>query len=415
MTLPELSTPEDAGFASERLARIDGLMERYVEEKKLAGTLSLVYRKNQLVHLSAQGYRDREAQAPMTVDTLFRIYSMTKPITSVAALMLFEEGHFLLNDPIASILPEFEDMQVCVGSGPDGMLLEPARRPPSIQDLMRHTAGLSYGWHFDSPVEEIYRQKRKEQQPSSLAEFVKNLAQLPLLYHPGERWRYSFSTDVLARIVEVVSGLEVDRFFSERIFQPLQMTETHFQVQEAQRERLSAVYSPFDEPDFVTSSAPQDPDAPSKVIERPSESPFLKPPPMLAGGHGLISTAGDYLRFCRMLLDQGELEGERLLGRKTVELMTSNHLPRAIMPIGIGSHRDHGYGFGLGVSHLADVAASAAPGSQGTFGWGGAAGTIFFIDPVEEMIGIFMTQIMPTDYYPVRRQFRIGVYQALVD
>lgn len=416
MSLPELSKPEAAGFSSSRLARINGVVDRYVDQGKLAGAITLVARRGQVVHLRAAGLQDREAGRPMTEETIFRIYSMTKPITTVAAMMLFEAGHFLLDDPVADYLPAFKETKVWVGNSFSGLRLEAPQRSMTIKDLMCHTAGLSYGWFKDSPVDALYAEHKLSDPDRDLADMVDTLAQLPLLYHPGTAWRYSYATDVLGRLVEVVSGRPLDEFFRDAIFQPLGMVDTGFHVPAAKLARLAAVYSPGKEFDFTAAMA-EKPQADSEiaVLDAPVGSPFTRVRPFRSGGGGLVSTMADYLRFAQMLLNRGVLDGRRLLGRKTVELMMLNHLPAALVPIGIGGDVNHGYGFGLGGSVLVDVAASSMPGSPGLFGWGGAAGTQFWVDPQEDLIGLLMIQFMPSGYYPIRREFRGAVYQALVD
>lgn len=411
----EVVAPEKAGFSPSRLERVNALMRRYVEGGKLAGTISLIYRQGQVVHFECHGHRDREAGLPMQADTLLRIYSMTKPIVSVAALMLVEAGNLLLDDPIAKYIPAFADVQVYQGSRFNGLHLSAPDRAPTIQDLLRHTAGLSYGWYFDSPVEDVYRQRARQTPPSSLAEFAERVAELPLLYQPGTAWRYSFATDILGRVVEVASGQSLDQFLQEQIFTPLGMQDTGFQVPEDQADRFAVLYTNVENYAIGSDSATIPADAPLRVLQGAAQTQFLQAPAFLSGGGGLISTTGDYLRFCQMLLNGGVLDGTRLLGRKTVDLMRSNHLPSALMPINIGGSVSHGYGFGLGVNVLLDVAAAAVPGSRGSYGWGGAATTTFWIDPAEDLIALFMTQFMPSGFHPIQREFRVAVYQALVD
>ena len=416
--------PQRAGFSVQRLSRVDRLLARYVQGGHLAGALGLIYRKGETAYCNAFGHRELETGQPMTEDTIFRIYSMTKPITAVAALMLFEDGRFLLDDPVATYLPEFEDVQVCTG---DLENLVPPDRPVTVKDLFMHTAGLSYGWGEDSPVEKLYRENVGNRKHHSLQNFVQNLAELPLLYHPGTRWRYSFATDVLGRVVEVLSGKSLNDFFQQEIFKPLAMNDTAFHVHADSIERFSACYSPPEGFNMgrdlgrkVIINAGQSDDEPNsqpkiELHEASHDSRFTKPPDFLSGGGGLVSTLGDYLRFSQMLLHRGTLDGNRLLGPKTVELMSANHLTNDLIPIGVGPGALLGYGFGLGVSVLMDVPATSVPGSEGIYGWGGAATTQFWIDPKEEMLCIFMTQFMPSGYYPVAREFRVAAYQALVD
>ncbi len=416
--------PQRVGFSPQRLARVDSLLERYVQGGLLSGALGLIYRKGEVAYARAFGQRDLEAGRPMTEDTIFRIYSMTKPVTAVAALMLFEEGLFLLDDPIATHLPEFEDAKVFTG---DLEKLEPPPRPITVKDLFMHTAGLSYGWDRDSPVDKVYRRQVGDRDKLPLETVVQKLARLPLLYHPGARWHYSLATDVLGRLIEVLAGQPLDDFFRQEIFKPLAMHDTAFHVPTESLERFSACYCPLGGfslgRDLGRNSRTRS--APAKDVghggepkielhESPRASRFAKPPIFLSGGGGLVSTIGDYLRFAQMLLHGGELDGTRLLGRKTLDMMRANHLPSNLVPIVLNGIPNAGYGFGLGVSVLVDLPASGAPGSAGIFGWGGAATTQFWIDPEEEMLGIFMTQFMPSGHYPVTREFRVAAYQALV-
>lgn len=416
--------PERNGFSAGRLSRLDRLLDHYVDSGRLAGALGLVYRNGEVVYTGARGQQALETGRPMSEDTIFRIYSMTKPIAAVAALMLYEDGHFLLDDPLSAYMPEFGETRVFTG---DLDNLEKPERPVNIKDIFMHTAGLSYGWGQDSPVEEMYRNSIGNRDNLSLQTVVERLAGLPLFYHPGTQWKYSLATDVLGRLVEILSGKSLDEFFKQEIFNPLGMDETGFYVPAESLERFAACYSPIGGFSFGgdmerevrghigQSSGGKTAGEPKIELQDPSrDSRYTSPPVFLSGGGGLVSTIGDYLRFLQMLLNGGVLDGNRLLGRKTVDLMRANHLPPALVPIGIGDSVKAGYGFGLGVSVLVDVAASNAPGSAGLYGWGGAASTKFWIDPSENMLGIFMTQLMPSGYYPVERQFRVGAYQALV-
>jgi CubicO group peptidase (beta-lactamase class C family) len=344
---------------------------------------------------------DREAGKPMEFDAIFRIYSMTKPITSTAVMMLFEEGFLRLTDPVSSYIPAFKDMKVYHPRGNADYDLIPAKREITIHDLLTHTAGLSYGFDEKSPVDEMYRTqlwKRLESDPSfDLEKAVDTVAHLPLANQPGEIFRYSFSIDVLGRLVEVVSGQTLDTFLKERIFGPLGMPDTDFYVPLEKHARLTAVYGPEEKGGI-------------KVIDAPASSSFKKPAQMLSGGGGLVSTAADYLRFAQMILNHGELDGQRLLGRKTVEFMLLNHLPED------GRRPDEPFsGFGLGGSVMRDVPLSRDCGSLGEWGWGGAANTWFWIDPLEKVIGIIMMQYMPAFVLPVTHDYKNMVYQALVD
>ncbi len=416
--------PQRAGFSDQRLARVDRLLARYVDCGQLAGALGLIYRKGEIAYCNAVGQRELETGRPMTEDTIFRIYSMTKPITALAALMLFEDGQFLLDDTVATYLPEFADVQVFAG---DLENLEPPARPISVKDLFMHTAGLSYGWAQDSPVDKLYRQSVGDRETLSLETVVQRMATLPLLYQPGASWQYSLATDVLGRLVEVLSGKTLDDFFRREIFNPLGMVDTGFHVPAESLERFSACYGPPGGFSFGRDLGRNARTRRGKIDDNekagelkielqdaPHQGRFTKAPIFHSGGGGLVSTVVDYLRFSQMLLHGGVLDGNRLLGRKTVDLMRANHLPAGLVPIVLNGVPNAGYGFGLGVSVLVDLPASSAPGSVGVYGWGGAATTQFWIDPEEEMLGIFMTQFMPSGYYPVAREFRVAAYQALV-
>ena len=393
--------PEQVGCSSERLKRIGTVMQRYVNEDKIAGILAMVARRGQVVYSECFGMMDIEANKPMQFDTLFRIYSMTKPITSVAVMMLYEQGHFQLADPVSRFIPSFEDVKVLVNATESGLELANLEREITIRHLLTHTSGLSYGSDENDPLDKMY-QKRiwrvLEQKPdTTLERMVQELAWLPLAHQPGSAWRYSMATDVLGYLVQAVSGMGFDDFLKQRIFEPLGMVDTDFYVPEEKIERFAANYGPGEEGGL-------------KVIDAPATSRFARPTRHPSGGGGLVSTASDYVRFAHMLLNKGELDGVRLLGRKTIELMTMNHLPDEFHPF-----EDPSRGFGLGVSVLTDVARSQTLGSVGTYGWGGAANTVFWVDPQEELIGLLLLQFMPSDTYPVESDFKVLVYQALVD
>ena len=394
-------SPESVGFSSARLARINTVMQRYVDQRKLAGMVTLVARRGQTVHFETCGMADVATGTPMRHDTLFRIYSMTKPITSAALLMLFEEGRFQLSDPIARYIPAFADVKVLDNSAGSGVRYVTQVRPISIRDLLTHTAGLSYGFDENVYIDELYREQvytLREAQPNlTLEEFVEVIAKLPLAHQPGSAFRYSFATDVLGLLVQVIAGMPFAEFLRQRIFEPLGMNDTSFSVPAEQIGRFAANHGPDAEHGLV-------------VTDAPATSDYARPTHLPSGGGGLVSSTSDYLRFAQMLLNQGELDGVRLLGRKTVELMTANHLPAGVHPFD-----DTCSGFGLGVSVLLDLAQSQSLGSVGTYGWGGAANTNFWIDPREQLIGILMLQFMPSDTYPVSPDFRTLVYQALVD
>lgn len=395
--------PEEMGFSTQRLARLASRMKRYVDDGQIAGIVSLIARRGRVVHFEKVGMANSAANQPMQDDTIFRIYSMTKPITSTAVLMLLEEGRFRLSDPVADYLPQFKDARVLDQGGIDGANLIVPRRPMTIRHLLTHTAGLSYGFDENFYVDRHYVERvwnaMDENPGMTLADWVGAMAKLPLAYHPGERYRYSVATDVLGYLVEVVSGQPFAQFLQQRIFEPLSMSDTFFTVPANKLKRFAANYGPDDNGGL-------------KVIDEPSASHFAKETTRPSGGGGLLSTTGDYLRFAQMLLNQGELDGARLLGRKTVELMTTNHLPNGVF---VDNDPATGLGFGLGVSVLLDLGKSQTLASKGNYGWGGAANTNFWIDPQEELIGILMLQFMPSGTYPVIPDFRNLVYQALVD
>lgn len=388
--------PQGLGFSVDRLERINTVMERYVDERKLAGIVTLVARHGQVAHAEKFGMQDMEADIPMAFDTIFRIYSMTKPITSVALMMLHEEARFHLSDPVANYLPEFADLKVY---GPDGELVEP-RHPMNITHLLTHTAGLSYGWHETAPVDELYRNAEVLNWDISPRELVRILGEIPLRYHPGTCWHYSVATDVVGALVEVLADMPFADFLQEKIFDRLGMADTSFYVSPEQLPRFASNYGPCEEKTI-------------KAIDAAGTSDYCKPNVRQSGGGGLVSTTSDYLQFAQLMLNGGELDGVRLLGRKTVELMTQNHLAPSMLPMQI-SEPMHGIGFGLGFSVLVDVAQSQMAGSPGNHGWGGAANTRFWIDPVEKIVSIIMLQYMPPGTYPVADDFESLVYQALV-
>jgi CubicO group peptidase (beta-lactamase class C family) len=408
---PPTIAPEAVGLASPRLAHIRSVMNRHVAEKQMPGAMGLIARRGKLAYQEAYGMADIEAGKPMQLDTIHRIYSMSKPVTSVAVMMLYEEGKFQLNDPVAKYLPEFAKMQVGIEekdpqTGKPLLKTMPAKRPVTVRDLLRHTAGLIYGFFGDTLVDREYRNARilSEQ---SLAEFVTHLTQIPLLYEPGTRWNYSVSVDVLGRLVEVLSGQSFDQFLQERIFTPLNMRDTGFYVPANKKDRLAKLYSPTKDGKIQPAAICATRQECTEKFPH-AEPSYLEPPTLPSGGGGLVSTAYDYLRFGQMLLNQGQYEGKRLLSRKTVQLMSSDNL-------GTIPGREPGVGFGLG------FAVSKAPGeagmlsSAGEYNWGGAAGTRFWIDPQEELIGIFMIQILPHTGLEYGSEFRVLTYQAIAD
>lgn len=408
---PVVVAPESVGLSSGRLDRIRPVMNRHVAEKRIPGAAGLIARQGKIAYQEAFGMADVEAGRPMRMDTIHRIYSMTKPITSVALMMLFEEGKFQLNEPVAKYLPEFAKMQVAIEekdpqTGKPVMKTVPARRPITVRDLLRHTAGLTYGVFGDTLVDREYRKARILSQ-LNLADFVRDLAAIPLQYEPGTRWHYSVSVDVQGRLIEVLSGMPFDRFLQERIFTPLEMNDTAFVVPAGKKDRFARLYTITKEGKLAAS--PTCSSRQECFDAFPNAVPdFLSSMGMLSGGGGLTSTAYDYLNFCQMLLDQGVFKGKRLLGRKTVQLMSSDHLG-SIPGMGPGT------GFGLGFAVSKAPGEAGVMGSPGEFNWGGAAGTKFWIDPQEQLIGIFMIQILPHNGLEYGSEFRVMAYQAISD
>jgi CubicO group peptidase (beta-lactamase class C family) len=401
--------PVELGFDAGRLARIDRHFDRYVDDGRLPGWMVVVSRDGQIAHLATSGQRDLESGRPVEQDTVWRVYSMTKPVTTVAAMMLWEEGAFELKDEVARFVPAFADARVYVKGSSLKPVTEPLVEPVRIWHLMTHTSGLTYGFHWTHAVDAIYRNHGFEWTTPpqlDLAACCDEWAALPLLFQPGTEWNYSVATDVLGRVVEVVSGQSLDRFFAERIFAPLGMRDTGFAVPEADAGRLAALYSP-------------DPQTGRAVRNGALGNLALEPPTALSGGGGLVSSAADYHRFMQVLLNEGELDGVRLLGPRTVRYMASNHLPGGAdleafgRPLFAETTFD-GVGFGLGFSVVQDPVAGKSPGSVGEFAWGGAASTAFWIDPVERMTVLFLTQLLPSSTYPLRSQLHQLVHQALI-
>jgi CubicO group peptidase (beta-lactamase class C family) len=402
--------PAAAGFDARRLQRIDTHFAKYVDDGRLAGWQLMVSRRGQVVHLASYGLADRESGRPVQTDTIWRIYSMTKPITSVAAMMLWEQGAFGLLDPISTWLPEFAAPRVYAGGPATKPVTVPATEPIRVWHLLTHTAGLTYGFHHIHVTDEIYRNAGFEfgsPEGFDLADCVRAWAQQPLAFQPGSEWLYSVATDVLGRLVEVVSGQPLDVFLADNVFAPLGMTDTGFRVDEDRRDRLAALYAMAPGRD-----RPARHDAMGAAITDDRQ--------WLSGGGGLASTTRDYARFTWMLQRGGELDGERLLSPRTLAYMTRNHLPGGadLQTFGrplYSETRYDGVGFGLGFAVVTDPTAYKVICSPGEFNWGGLASTAFWVDPVEELTATFMTQLVPSSTYNVRPQLRQLVYQALVD
>ncbi len=405
------------GMSRERLQRVERFInDDYVATGKLPGALTQVWRRGERVLNAVQGWADRERQVPLAEDSIFRIYSMTKPITSVAFMMLVEECKVALDDPVSKFIPGWENLGVHVGGFMGGFQTRPTTRPMRMVDLLRHTSGLTYGFHQNTNVDAAYRQLKLggADLNGTLDEMIEKLAGLPLEFSPGEAWNYSVSTDVLGYLVGKISGMPFETFLKERILDPLGMVDTAFYVPEDKASRFCACYAVGSLGSTAVSDQPV-------LQDDPRTSVYLKPPSLVSGGGGLVSTAADYLRFARMLLQGGELDGVRLLGPKTLALMTANHLPGGVdistlSPRSMFSEAAYdGVGFGLGFATTISQAATLIPGSTGDFFWGGAAGTFFWVDPKEDLIGLFFTQVLPSSAYPVRRQLRTLVYSAMTD
>jgi CubicO group peptidase (beta-lactamase class C family) len=402
-----LSRPEEVGLCSDRLGRIRTWTRRQVDAQRCAGMAVLISRRGRPAFLDVTGNADLARGTPLAEDTIFRIYSMTKPLTSVAIMILYEEGRFQLDDPVSRFIPAFEGQRVFTGGSRSKMETEPAARGITFRDLLTHTSGLTYGFMEATPVDGAYRANKIDFQiqDTSLRELVEKAAAIPLLAQPGTRWNYSIATDVLGYLVEVISGQPFPDFLRERVIRPLGMVDTDFHVPEAKHARLAANYAPDGKGGLV-------------LMDDPATSRYLAPRRVCSGGGGLVSTLADYERFCRFMLGKGTLDGVRLLGRKTVELMTANHLGGDMAAMGTARFSEttyEGIGFGLGFSVMLDPARAQIVGSPGENAWGGAASTAFWIDPVEDMSVILMTQLMPSSAFPFRRELRVLSYQAIVD
>jgi CubicO group peptidase (beta-lactamase class C family) len=402
--------PAKLGFDPDRLASLDRRLARYVDEGLLPGWLVLVSRHGKIAHLTGYGQRDMEAGLPVELDTRWRIYSMTKPITSVAAMMLYEEGALELTDPISNWLPEFTDMRVYRRGTAQAPATDAAAAPIRVWHLLTHTSGLTYGFHHAHAVDEMYRSAGFEWSVPphmDLAQCCSVLAELPLLFQPGTEWNYSMAADVLGRLIEVVSGQTLDEFFARRILGPLGMADTGFFVPSDAHDKLAALY--------VAARGTR-----RAVRQEGFGHIGISSPLYLSGGGGLVSTAADYHRFTQMLAGGGELDGVRLLGSRTLGMMTRNHLPggQDLEQFGrplFAESTFHGTGFGLGFAVLRDPAAAKSPAAAGEYSWGGAASTTFWVDPVEDITVVFLTQLLPSSTHPLRTQLRQLVYQALVD
>jgi len=405
--------PESVGMCSDRLRRIDRfLAQRYVDNGRLPCALLQVSRRGQLVHQTVLGKASLETGAALAEDSIVRIYSMTKPITSVAFMMLVEQGLVALDDPVHRHIPSWRDLGVYVAGGgglpgtPPGWQTRPAETPMRIVDLLRHTSGLTYGFQVRSNVDAAYRRQKVEpfEQAEGLEGFIEALSRLPLEFSPGSAWNYSVATDVLGYLVGKISGMPFAEYLQKNIFDPLGMVDTAFHVDESRAHRLAQCYV----------NSPE-----GRLMPLPGRS-FREPPAAPSGGGGLVSTAGDYMRFCEALRCGGALGDARLIGPKTLALMRANHLPGgrdlADLSVSLFSEATYkGVGFGLGFAMTTDAAKTQIAGSVGEYWWGGAASTAFWIDPVEDLCVVFLTQFMPSSLYPIRRELRTMVNAAVTE
>jgi len=381
-----VAAPQDVGMSSEKLAGVKTAVQDLINDQKIAGASVVVARKGRIVFSETFGMVDMEAQKAMQADTIFRFYSMTKPITSVAVMMLYEEGRLKLDDPVSKYLPEFEGLKVYADSGEH----EDPARPVSVRDLLRHTSGLTYGYFGNTPVDKMYRSRNIFDRQSSLEDMAEKLSEIPLLYPPGTKWHYSVSTDVLGYLVETVSGQSLDVFFEERIFRPLDMRDTAFYVPRPKADRFAVCYGP-------------NLGGGLRVVDDPLKSEYLTKPALFSGGGGLVSTARDYMRFCQMLLNKGQLDGTRLLRVETVEMMTSNQLPESVT-------RGENGGFGLGFS--VQIVKGKSP--IGEYGWGGMASTHFWISPKDDLAVVALSQRIPYSGQ-LENAIKSIIYDSIID
>jgi len=402
------ASPQEVGMSGKKLQNLTNLVQSYVDDKKVPGAICMVARDGKIVHHTIHGNMDDEANKPMSDDTIFRIYSMTKPIASIALMMLYEEGRFQLDDPASKFIPAFSDLKVFDGGTEDNYQVRNPSRVMTVRDLLMHCSGLiSAGG--ESPVSQLYQKADLRGGEGTLASMVERLGELPLYCDPGSEWNYGISTDLVGYLCEVISGQPFDQYLQEHIFDPLDMPDSGFQVPKDQLSRFAACYrrGGEDEASYVLS-------------DPPAESIYLKPRKYFSGAGGLVSTAHDYMNFCKMLSNGGELDGERIIGSRTLEYMASNHLPDDCDLAAMGQPRFtettmDGIGFGLGFAVLLDPTVSQVIGTPGEYYWGGAASTAFFISPGEDLALLFLTQLLPSGTYPFRREMRAAVYGAIID
>lgn len=399
--------PEKMGFSTDRLENITRWMDWYVEAGKLPAAQTLVARDGETVYSNWTGFADVKSKKAWSADTIARFYSMSKPITSIALMTLYEKGLFHLDDPVELFIPSFSDMRVLRANAQTIEDTEPCQTKPTIHHMLTHCSGLTYDFNLGL-VETLYGETRMNFGPKAglLADEVDRLAQMPLKFEPGTRWNYGVSTDVVGRLVEVISGKPLDEYLAETIFTPLQMNDTTFAISEEKRDRLASSYTP-------------DQTGRMKAVDTADRTAFSHDKvTCLSGGGGLLSTVGDYLKFAEMIRRRGMVDGHRILGSRTVDFITSNHMPGDLASMGQPVFSEvsfEGVGFGLGGWVMLEPTKAQMMGSPGDFGWGGMASTVFWVDPIEDLVVIFATQLMPSSYYPIRKELRALVYQAMID
>ena len=401
----QVVAPEAVGLSAERLNNINRRLQQYVDKGQAAGFVTLIGRESEVAHFETCGYRDAENKLPMERDTLFRIYSMTKPITSIALMQLYEQGKFQLSEPVARYIPAFGKTKVLSGLGYLGQQLTRQNPSMTIHHLLTHTAGLSYGFFLDTPIDEMYRNSIFRSETATLEEKITGMAELPLCFQPGSAWNYSIATDVCGYLVQLLADMPFEEYLAEKIFRPLEMVDTAFHAAADVIHRFAKLYQHL--PQYGRFREYKGaPDIPAQDFTKPASAP--------SGGGGLVSSTADYWRFANMLLNEGEAGDARIIGRKTLEFMTRNHIRPELLPLAIGPSPMPGKGFGLGFDVILDAAQTGVLNSDGSYGWSGAAATNFWVDPQEQLVGIIMTQLMD-NMHLFQQDFRALTYQALVD
>ena len=397
------------GFSVDRLEHLTAHLDKYVDDGRFPGCSCLVTRHGEEAYFRAFGRRDVDRDLAMERDTVVRIYSMSKPITSVALMMLYEEGKFQLDDPVSKFIPRWSDLNVYEHGENETMVTSPMTVPLTVKHLLTHTSGLTYGFMNSHPVDAMYRNASigGDRQGSTLEDMIDDLAGIPITFTPGSRWNYSVATDVCGYLVQLFSDTDLDVFVRERITEPLEMNDAGYQVRSSSKDKFAACYRYKRGGGF-------------ELQDDPTTSPYHQRPTFLSGGGGMVATVDDYGRFAQMLLNRGELDGHRILGRKTVEYMATNHMPGNVDLAAMGQPvfsetSYHGIGFGLGFSVVLDPAAAGVLDSPGEFAWGGAASTYFWVDPLEDMTVVFLTQLLPSATHPIRRELKTLIYQAIAD